>query len=191
MYLIKHYYKYLLYGVFLCLLLFPVLWLLVFVWAIIFMVRKRHKTYLTKIICTTIIIYCIIKCIFILLLYIYYFHPPFNTLKTALTPLNPYIAYFAPFESDIFYAIVRKRTKTAFSQVQTYNSKGLTEKEIIELKKQNNFDDPFDDDLKYIPKDDLNLVYSIGPDKVDNKAGIIYDPTNGIVSTGDIFPTNY
>ena len=31
-----------------------------------------------------------------------------------------------------------------------------------------------------------NRIYSIGPDRIDNFAKIIYDPTNGTFSTGDI-----
>ena len=31
-----------------------------------------------------------------------------------------------------------------------------------------------------------NFIYSIGPDKIDNYALIVYDPTNGIISRGDI-----
>ncbi len=31
------------------------------------------------------------------------------------------------------------------------------------------------------------VVYSIGPDRIDNKATVQYDPTNGTISRGDIF----
>lgn len=37
------------------------------------------------------------------------------------------------------------------------------------------------------PSDDEFIVYSVGPDKKDDKARFAYDPTNGFISTGDIF----
>ncbi|MBX7247230.1 MAG: hypothetical protein K1X53_17160 [Candidatus Sumerlaeaceae bacterium] len=36
---------------------------------------------------------------------------------------------------------------------------------------------------------DQMIVYSFGPDSADNKAAIIYDPTNGTVSAGDVVTT--
>jgi len=40
--------------------------------------------------------------------------------------------------------------------------------------------------LKFTSNPDLFICYSIGPDKQDNYANIIYDVTNGTVSSGDI-----
>lgn len=40
--------------------------------------------------------------------------------------------------------------------------------------------------LKYCLKDDKFKIYSIGPDQQDDQLTIIYDPTNGLFSTGDI-----
>ncbi len=40
--------------------------------------------------------------------------------------------------------------------------------------------------IRWLKKNSAIYVYSIGPDKVDNLAGIIYDPTNGSFSVGDI-----
>jgi hypothetical protein len=64
----------------------------------------------------------------------------------------------------------------------------------------NSLDDLFPNYLTAIPKDpfsDANFIYgktgdsfylhSVGPDLNDDKAEIIYDPTNGTVSSGDIF----
>lgn len=43
--------------------------------------------------------------------------------------------------------------------------------------------------LKYCLKDEKFRVYSIGPDQQDDRLAIIYNPTNGLFSTGDIsFP---
>jgi len=39
--------------------------------------------------------------------------------------------------------------------------------------------------------DSIWIVYSIGPDTIDDEATIIYDPTNGTVSRGDIIRTNH
>lgn len=63
----------------------------------------------------------------------------------------------------------------------------------------NALDDLFPNYLTTVPKDpfsDANFIYgktgdsfylhSVGPDLNDDKAGIIYDPTNGVVSSGDI-----
>ena len=43
-----------------------------------------------------------------------------------------------------------------------------------------------DDDLKWIKKNRKLYLYSIGPDKKDSNAELLYDPTNGIGSPGDI-----
>lgn len=48
--------------------------------------------------------------------------------------------------------------------------------------------DPFSSQpLKYLSGADLFTCYSIGPDETDDKAAIAYDPSNGSVSSGDIF----
>jgi beta-lactamase regulating signal transducer with metallopeptidase domain len=54
--------------------------------------------------------------------------------------------------------------------------------------------DPFDKQqsplrLKLNEKGNKWKAYSVGPDKTDNHALILYDPTNGIVSRGDIIKT--
>ena len=42
--------------------------------------------------------------------------------------------------------------------------------------------------LRFIqPSDNEFVVYSIGPDKLDDKAKLAYDPSNGAISSGDIF----
>jgi len=41
--------------------------------------------------------------------------------------------------------------------------------------------------LKFVSNPDVFTCYSIGPDKQDNYANMIYDATNGTVSSGDIF----
>lgn len=45
-------------------------------------------------------------------------------------------------------------------------------------------DDRTDKTLRTV---DDGVVYSFGPDKIDNKAAILYDPTNGTLSSGDIY----
>lgn len=49
-----------------------------------------------------------------------------------------------------------------------------------------------EDSLKLITQSDglHYILYSIGPDKNDNKAEIEYDPTNGANSAGDIIKLN-
>lgn len=48
--------------------------------------------------------------------------------------------------------------------------------------------DPFDEQpLKFIADKEPFTVYSIGPDKKDEKAAVAYDPTNGTISDGDVF----
>ncbi|MCX7001178.1 MAG: hypothetical protein NT106_12930 [Candidatus Sumerlaeota bacterium] len=47
--------------------------------------------------------------------------------------------------------------------------------------------DPFSKTpLKFLTDGDVFKVYSVGPDKKDNRAAFFYDPTNGTVSDGDI-----
>ena len=49
------------------------------------------------------------------------------------------------------------------------------------------FRDPFSKgDFRFINKDSRVVIYSIGPDKIDQNNALIYDPTNGINSHGDI-----
>jgi len=43
--------------------------------------------------------------------------------------------------------------------------------------------------FKCYVKDGQVVVYSVGPDKTDDGAKIAYDPTNGLVSKGDIWIT--
>ena len=40
--------------------------------------------------------------------------------------------------------------------------------------------------ILYQPKQNDWIVWSVGPDQVDNNGTIVYDPTNGILSAGDI-----
>jgi hypothetical protein len=48
--------------------------------------------------------------------------------------------------------------------------------------------DPFSTEpLRFIPSSDPFACYSIGPDEKDDMAAFPYDPTNGTLSTGDIF----
>jgi hypothetical protein len=51
-------------------------------------------------------------------------------------------------------------------------------------------DDPFRA-APFLYSDKLNLHYSVGPDKQDNKTEIIYDSTNGVVSPGDFWMQLY
>jgi hypothetical protein len=47
--------------------------------------------------------------------------------------------------------------------------------------------DPFTSaPLRFLSTPDLFVAYSVGPDKVDDRATIEYDPTNGTVSVGDL-----
>ena len=47
--------------------------------------------------------------------------------------------------------------------------------------------DPFSDiPLRFIPRKESLFIYSLGPDEKDNKAAFSYDPTNGILSPGDL-----
>lgn len=49
--------------------------------------------------------------------------------------------------------------------------------------------DPFavpSNSLKIITQNNDRIVYSIGPDKIDQQASVEYDPTNGTISSGDI-----
>jgi hypothetical protein len=41
--------------------------------------------------------------------------------------------------------------------------------------------------LRFIANRDPFVVYSVGPDKEDDKAAFLYDPTNGTISPGDVF----
>jgi hypothetical protein len=41
--------------------------------------------------------------------------------------------------------------------------------------------------LRFIANRDPFVVYSVGPDKRDDKAAFLYDPTNGTFSPGDVF----
>jgi len=41
--------------------------------------------------------------------------------------------------------------------------------------------------LRFIGNRDPFVVYSVGPDKKDDKAAFLYDPTNGTISPGDVF----
>lgn len=41
--------------------------------------------------------------------------------------------------------------------------------------------------IRYILQDNVFKTYSIGPDEQDDGAAFAYDPTNGTISTGDIF----
>lgn len=51
--------------------------------------------------------------------------------------------------------------------------------------------DPFSNtDFKYMPVSSSFILYSIGPDIVDERGQNIYDPTNGTRSSGDIVFTN-
>jgi len=51
--------------------------------------------------------------------------------------------------------------------------------------------DPFSNtDFKYMPANSSFILYSIGPDIVDERGQNIYDPTNGTRSSGDIVFTN-
>ncbi|HOE64139.1 MAG TPA: hypothetical protein PKW18_04220 [Candidatus Sumerlaeota bacterium] len=60
--------------------------------------------------------------------------------------------------------------------------------EFAPLMKEGLPQDPFGNQpLKFIAEKEPFTVYSIGPDKKDEKAAIAYDPTNGTTSAGDIF----
>ncbi len=48
--------------------------------------------------------------------------------------------------------------------------------------------DPFDENpMRFLERDDVFFIYSIGPDETDDRAAFAYDPTNGTVSPGEIF----
>lgn len=48
--------------------------------------------------------------------------------------------------------------------------------------------DPFSaQPLRFTPNREPFMIYSIGPDEMDDKATVVYDPTNGTISAGDIF----
>lgn len=50
-----------------------------------------------------------------------------------------------------------------------------------------NIQDPFSNKkLAIIKEENQFILYSHGPDYIDNKATIVYDPTNGTISSGDI-----
>ena len=38
-----------------------------------------------------------------------------------------------------------------------------------------------------VERNNVKIYYSMGPDRIDHKAKVLYDPTNGIFSAGDIF----
>ena len=47
--------------------------------------------------------------------------------------------------------------------------------------------DPFTlQPVRYKSDGKHGVVYSLGPDMTDNQAGVVYDPTNGTVSAGDV-----
>lgn len=55
----------------------------------------------------------------------------------------------------------------------------------IQNNSENIYDDPFSEDgLKF--SNQFDIYYSIGPDRVDQFLEVIYDPTNGVFSAGDI-----
>ena len=87
-----------------------------------------------------------------------------------------------------FFENWNKRSES-LSEIKTYKKYKLLKKSIGE-NEINIHKDPFTENgLKYL--NHSNTFYSIGPDRVDQKLKILYDPTNGIFSSGDIMVKKY
>ena len=99
---------------------------------------------------------------------------------------------FAYFESTIIEFYSRDLAMDMSSKVNNYNKGNITMEKYKLFTHERGFKDVFDNKaLKYALINNDIIFYSIGPDRIDNKASIIYDITNGIISIGDIVPQKY
>ncbi len=86
-----------------------------------------------------------------------------------------------PMAPNLAEAVTRTRTTQARMQLLLAGLDGITGRGTP-------LDDPFSEmPLRVIEQPGATLFYSLGPDGVDQRAAISYDPTNGTLSPGDIF----
>jgi hypothetical protein len=120
---------------------------------------------------------------------------PQSKLPAMYKEIHPELASSAPNFAEAYvrelYTVTDNHLVRVMAAVQLYfNDKKVYPNTLAELSP--NYlssvpKDPFSDtDFVYGRVRDTFFIYSIGPDLVDDKVGIIYDPTNGTVSSGDI-----
>lgn len=184
----KKYEKFIFLGTLICSLFYPFFWIIGFLIGFIGIVLKwkTSNTFLRYLFCFLIFL-AIIKGIFSYLCYYYFFINPHQIDRWYLMIEKYPIELITPYEPNVYYEIIRQRSINSFKRL----------KKIEDLAKRNikwqhsqewlNTTDYFDGNkLKFIKQNGTLIFYSIGPDKIDDKALILYDPSNGIVSRGDI-----
>ncbi|MBN1900656.1 hypothetical protein JW926_04935 [Candidatus Sumerlaeota bacterium] len=90
---------------------------------------------------------------------------------------------------DARFQLLRMAVAAKYNQFTTGDFPKL-EKDFATLLSEGIPEDAFSEgkSLRYAqPSEDEFFVYSIGPDKTDDKAAFSYDPTNGTITPGDVY----
>lgn len=116
--------------------------------------------------------------------------PPPRNVKEILIRLGP-LKYTTGFDVGTLESILGRRVETTIKMLDL----NLNDQITLSIKSDKNkkgkligYKDLYtkDDNIKWIKTNSKINIYSIGPDKIDSNAEIIYDPSNGVGSGGDL-----